>query len=130
MTDPIADMLTRLRNASKAHNEYVDIPKSKLKLALTRVLKSEGFIDDFKIVEMGPQGLLRVFLKYTADGEGVVRGVKRVSTPGCRRYHGAREIPRPYGGLGILILSTPRGIMTDTQARADGIGGEVICCVW
>jgi small subunit ribosomal protein S8 len=130
MSDPVADMLTRIRNASKARNEFVDIPKSSLKLNLVRLLKSEGFVEDFKIVDAVPQGFLRVFLKYSPGGEQVIRGLKRVSTPGSRKYVGKKKIPRPLGGLGIAILTTPKGIMTDTQARKEGIGGELLCCVW
>lgn len=130
MTDPVADMLTRIRNANKAHREFVDIPKSALKLALIRVLKSEGFVEDFKIVDAAPQGFLRVFLKYSPGGEAVIRGLRRVSTPGSRKYVGKKKIPRPLGGLGVAILTTPKGIMTDTQARRDGLGGEILCYAW
>jgi small subunit ribosomal protein S8 len=130
MSDPVADMLTRIRNASKAHREFVDVPASKLKLALIRVLKGEGFVEDFKIVEGAPQGFLRVFLKYAPDGEKVIRGMRRMSTPGSRKYVGKKRIPRPLGGLGVAILTTPKGIMTDAQARREGIGGELLCCVW
>ncbi|MEI6633561.1 MAG: 30S ribosomal protein S8 [Chlamydiota bacterium] len=130
MTDPIADMLTRIRNASKARNEFVDIPKSSVKLNLIRLLKSEGFVEDFKIVDAVPQGFLRVFMKYAAGGEPVIRGLKRVSTPGSRKYVGKKKIPRPLGGLGIAIVTTPRGIMTDTQARKEGVGGELLCYAW
>lgn len=130
MSDPIADMLTRIRNASKARNECVDIPKSGLKLDLVRLLKSEGFVEDFKIVDAVPQGFLRVFLKYAPGGEQVIRGIKRVSTPGSRKYVGKKEIPRPLGGLGIAVLTTPKGIMSDAQARREGIGGELLCYVW
>jgi len=130
MTDPIADMLTRIRNASKARNEFVDIPKSSVKLNLVRLLKGEGFVEDFKIVDAVPQGFLRVFLKYTAGGEQVIRGLKRVSTTGSRKYVGKKKIPRQLGGLGIAIVTTPRGIMTDTQARKEGVGGELLCYVW
>lgn len=130
MTDPIADLLTRIRNANKARSEFVDIPTSKIKLELVRLLKSEGFIEDFKIIEGVPQGSLRVFLKYAPGGERVIRGLKRVSTPGSRKYVGKKRIPRTLGGLGIAILTTPKGIMTDAQARKEGIGGELLCTVW
>ncbi len=130
MTDPIADMLTRIRNANKARNEYADIPASKLKLEMIRILKGEGFIEDFKIVEASPRGFVRVFLKYAAGGERVIRGLRRVSTPGSRRYVGKKEIPRTLGGLGIAILTTPKGVMTDAQARREGVGGELLCTVW
>ncbi len=130
MTDPIADMITRIRNATRARAEYVDIPKSKLKLELTRVLKGEGFIEDFKMMEADVRGFIRVFLKYATDGEQVIRGIKRASSPGRRRYVGVKDIPRPFGGLGVAILSTSKGIMTNSQSKAQGLGGEVICYVW
>ena len=130
MTDPIADMLTRIRNANKARKEFVDISKTKLKLEITRVLKSAGFIEDFKMMDVGIQGSLRLFLKYSKDRERVIRGLKRVSKSSRRVYVGAKEIPHPFGGLGVAILSTSRGIMTDSQSRQEGIGGEVICYVW
>lgn len=130
MTDPIADMLTRIRNATQARSEYVDIPKSKLKVALIRILKGEGFIEDFKIMDVGIRGFIRLFLKYTKDGEGVIRGIKRASTPGRRHYVGVKEIPRPFGGLGVAILSTSKGVMTNSQSKAQGLGGEVIFYVW
>jgi small subunit ribosomal protein S8 len=130
MTDPIADMLTRMRNANRSRDEYVDIPKSKLKLELVRILKSEGFIEDFKMMDADFRGFIRVFLKYTAGGEQVIRGIVRASTPGLRRYVGVKETPRPLGGLGVAILSTSKGIMTNAQSKAQGVGGEVICYVW
>ena len=130
MTDPIADMLTLIRNATRAKKAFVDIPRSKLKLDLTRILKSEGFIEDFKISDAGPQGFLRLFLKYTPERESVIRGIKRVSTPGHRRYAGVDSIPRPFGGMGVAVLSTSKGLMTDRQCRAERMGGEVLCYVW
>ncbi|MCX6354598.1 MAG: 30S ribosomal protein S8 [Candidatus Aureabacteria bacterium] len=130
MTDPVADMLTRIRNANKARNEYVDIPSSKIKLNLTRLLKSEGYIEDFKVVDIGLQGVLRLFLKYTPEGERVITGLKKISTPGGRRYVGVKKMTAPLGGLGIAVLSTPKGMMTDRQARDAGVGGEVLCYVW
>ena len=130
MTDPIADMLTRIRNATQARSEYVDIPKSKLKIELVRLLKSEGFIEDFKIMDADSRGFIRLFLKYTKGGEGVIRGITRASTPGRRQYVGVKETPRPFGGLGIAILSTSKGVMTNSQSKAQGLGGEVICYVW
>lgn len=130
MTDPIADMLTRIRNASSARKAYVDIPKSKLKLQITRVLKSEGFIDDFKIGDVGVQGFLRLFLKYSGDREGVIRGIKRASRPGRRMYVGTDEIPRILGGMGIAIVSTSKGVMTDKQSRTERLGGELLCYIW
>lgn len=130
MTDPVADMLTRIRNASRARAEYVDVPQSGLKLELTRILKGQGFIEDFKVLELEPAGILRLFLKYTPEGAEVINGIKRVSTPGRRRYVGLKEIPRPLKGMGVAILTTPKGLMTDTQAREAKIGGEVLCYVW
>ena len=130
MTDPVADMLTRIRNASKARREFVDIPKSTLKLALVRVLKSEGFVDDFKIADAPPQGILRVYLRYAPGGKEVIRGLRRVSTPGSRKYVDKKKIPRPLGGLGVAILTTPKGVLTDAQARREGVGGEILCYAW
>ncbi|MCX6357621.1 MAG: 30S ribosomal protein S8 [Candidatus Aureabacteria bacterium] len=130
MTDPIADMLTRLRNGNKARSKFVDVPKSKMKLELTRLLKGQGFIEDFKVMEIGPGGMLRLFMKYSDDGGSAIRGLKRVSKPGCRRYVGVREMPRPLRGLGVAVVSTPKGIMTDTQAREAKVGGEVVCYLW
>ncbi len=130
MTDPIADMLTRLRNANSAHKEFVDAPKSKMTLELTRLLKREGFIDDFKFVDLGNRSMLRIFLKYAEDGETVIKGLKRISKPGCREYTSAKEAPLPFGGLGIGILSTSKGLMTGKQCRKEKIGGEVLCHVW
>lgn len=130
MTDPIADMLTRIRNGSRAKSEYIDIPRSRLKLEIIRVLKSEGFIEDFKIMDVGSMGFLRIFLKYTKEGEAVVQGLKRVSTPGRRAYVGSDGIPRPFKGMGVAILSTTKGVMTGRQARTEGLGGEVLCTIW
>ncbi|MEJ2745393.1 MAG: 30S ribosomal protein S8 [bacterium] len=130
MTDPIADMLTSIRNAYQARSEYADIPKSRLKIELIRILKSEGFIEDFKIMDAGSRSFIRLFLKYTKDGKGVIRGIKRASTPGRRHYVGVKETPRPFGGLGVAILSTSKGVMTNAQSKAQGIGGEVVCYVW
>jgi len=130
MTDPIADMLTRIRNANQARSEYVDIPKSRLKVELVRLLKSEGYIEDFKIMDADSRGFIRVFLKYTKKGIGVIRGIKRASSPGRRYYVGVKETPRPFGGLGVAILTTSKGIMTNSQSKAQGLGGEVICYVW
>jgi small subunit ribosomal protein S8 len=129
MTDPIADMLTRVRNASTRRFETVDIPASKLKVSLAQVLKDEGFIRDFKQVSDDKQGMLRVFLKYER-GRGVIVGIKRVSKPGRRIYVRSDEIPPVLGGLGVSILSTSRGVMTDRQARRGNVGGELLCTVW
>ncbi len=130
MTDPIADLLTRIRNANIAYHETLDIPASKMKQSVLQVLKDEGFIRDFEYIEDGKQGVLRLQMKYGAGKERVISGLKRISRPGLRVYARRDEIPRVLGGLGIAILSTSRGLMTDKQARQAGIGGEVVCYVW
>jgi len=129
MTDPIADMLTRIRNANARRFEAVDVPASKLKTNIARVLKEEGYIRDFKLISDTKQGLIRLFLKYEA-GKSVITGLKRVSSPGRRVYVRSDEIPPVLGGLGVSILSTSRGIMTDRQARRSNVGGELVCAVW
>jgi small subunit ribosomal protein S8 len=130
MTDPIADLLTRIRNANIAYHETLDIPASKVKGSLLQLLKDEGFIRDFAYIEDGKQGTLRLQMKYGAGKERVISGLKRISRPGLRVYERRDEIPRVLGGLGIAILSTSRGLMTDKQARQAGLGGEVVCYVW
>ncbi|REJ38360.1 MAG: 30S ribosomal protein S8 [Bacillota bacterium] len=130
MTDPIADLLTRIRNASMAYHDTVDIPASRLKRDIVQILKDEGFIQDYQLIKQDPQGILRVYLKYGPNKERVITGLKRISKPGLRIYAKANEIPRVLGGLGVAILSTSRGVMTDRQARREGVGGEVICYVW
>jgi len=131
MTDPIADMLTRIRNAVMARHETVLIPASKMKVAIAKVLKDEGFIRDYELLKgPTPQKILKIYLKYTEDKEPVITGLKRISKPGRRVYVGRKEIPRVYGGLGIAILSTSQGIMTGYEAYKRGIGGELICYVW
>ncbi|GAW90896.1 30S ribosomal protein S8 [Calderihabitans maritimus] len=130
MTDPIADFLTRIRNANTVYQETVEIPSSKMKKALAEILKNEGFIKDYEYIEDGKQGILRLYLKYGPNKEKVITGLKRISKPGLRVYVKKDEIPRVLGGLGIAILSTSKGIMTDKQARKEGVGGEVICYVW
>ncbi|NLM42243.1 MAG: 30S ribosomal protein S8 [Firmicutes bacterium] len=130
MTDPIADMLTRIRNASSVKHESVDIPRSKLKEELARILKDEGFIRDYKVIDDNKQGIIRVYLKYDPVQGSVIRGLKRISKPGARVYASKEEVPRVLGGLGVAILSTSKGIVTDRVARKEGIGGEVICYVW
>ena len=130
MTDPIADMLTRIRNASKAKLEKVDIPSSKLKLEIAKILKDEGYIKNLKMVKDRRQGVIRVYLKYTDEEAPVIQGLKRVSRPGCRVYVGNDTIPKVLAGLGVAILSTPKGIQTGKQARKDNVGGEVLCHVW
>jgi small subunit ribosomal protein S8 len=130
VTDPIADMLTRVRNANAAGHEEVRVPASKLKAEIARILKEEGFIQDWTWVHDGPQGTLRITLKYGPKRERVLRGIRRVSKPGLRVYVRRTQIPRVRGGLGVAILSTSRGILTDRQARRLGVGGEVLCYVW
>lgn len=129
MTDPIADFLTRIRNAMTAHHKVVDVPASKLKESLAAILKDQGFISDYQKVEEGPQGVIRVALRYI-NGTSSVVGLRRVSRPGLRRYAGATELPRVKNGLGIAIISTSQGLMTDKEARTRNIGGEVLCYVW
>lgn len=130
MTDPIADMLTRLRNANSVFHEKVEIPGSKIKKAIAAVLKEEGFIKDFKFSEDDKQGVLTLTLKYGPEREKVITGIKRISKPGLRAYAKNDQIPRVLGGLGIAIISTSKGIMSDKQARRAGLGGEVIAYVW
>ncbi|HCP14347.1 MAG TPA: 30S ribosomal protein S8 [Peptococcaceae bacterium] len=130
MTDPIADFLTRIRNANSVHHEKVEIPASKLKKTLAEILKQEGMIKDFEYIEDGKQGILRVYLKYGANKQKVITGLKRISRPGLRVYAKKDEIPKILGGLGIAIISTSQGVMTDKQARKSGLGGEVLCYVW
>ena len=130
MTDPIADMLTRIRNAVTVKHDYVNIPASKMKAAIAKVLKDEGFIREFETFEEGPRRFLRVHLSYTDKREPILNGLKRVSRPGLRVYVEKREIPRVYNGLGIAILSTPKGIMAGQQAWRMQTGGEILCYVW
>ena len=130
MTDPIADMLTRIRNAIAAKHSRVDIPASKLKLEIARILKEEGYIANYKPTEEDGHKVIRVYLKYGSNNEAAISNVSRVSRPGCRVYVRRTEIPRVLGGLGINILTTPRGVMTGRQARKQGVGGEVLCEIW
>jgi small subunit ribosomal protein S8 len=130
MTDPIADMLTRIRNASKAKLEKVDIPSSKVKLEIAKILKDEGYIKNVKMVKDRRQGVIRVYLKYTDEETPVIQGLRRVSRPGCRVYVGNDGIPKVMGGMGTAILSTPRGVQTGKQAKKENVGGEVLCHVW
>jgi len=130
MTDPIADMLTRIRNALIASHNTVDIPSSRLKIDIAKVLKSEGFIKNFKITDDQKQGIMRIFFKHDDQGDSIIDGLKRMSKPGCRMYSKSDKIPQVLNGFGISILSTSKGIMTDKQARKMGVGGEVICSVW
>src|SRR5215468_11675632 len=130
MSDPIADLLTRIRNASRAEHEKVDIPASKLKLRITEVLKEEGFVKNFRVIEDNKQGTLRVYLKYGAGGEKMISGLVRVSRPGRRVYVGKDDIPTVLGGMGVVILSTSRGVVTDRESRRQQLGGEVLAYVW
>lgn len=130
MTDPVADMITRIRNGVRAKLQKVDIPSSKLKVEIARILKDEGYVSNYKLSEDSKQGVLRVYLKYGAGMERVITDLQRVSRPGCRIYCGKDEIPRVYGGLGINILSTSRGLMTGRSAAREGVGGEILCNVW
>ncbi|OGW46998.1 MAG: 30S ribosomal protein S8 [Nitrospirae bacterium RBG_13_41_22] len=129
LTDPVADMLTRIRNATRIKAEKVDIPISKMKLEIAKILKEEGFIRAYKILKDKRQGILRVIPKYV-DNESVILGLKRVSKPGRRVYVGSREIPRVIGGLGVAILTTSKGILSDKVCRRESVGGEVVCYVW
>ena len=129
ITDPIADMLTRIRNAGTARHETVDVPASKMKKAIAEILLNEGYIKSYQLVDDGTQGVIRITLKYLPGKEKAIQGLKRVSKPGLRVYAGADELPRVLKGLGIAIISTSKGIMTDAQARQQGVGGEVLCFV-
>ena len=130
MTDPVSDMLTRIRNATTVRHDRTDIPASKTKLEIAKILKQEGYIRTFKTLEEGPQGLIRVYLKYAEDGEPVIHGLQRVSKPGRRVYRGADDLPRVRNGLGVAVVSTNRGVLTDEQARSLRVGGEVLCEIW
>jgi len=130
VTDPIADLLNRVRNGQKARFDKVDIPASQMKTSIARILKEEGYIKNFKLIRDNKQGILRVQLKYDENREGSIAGVKRVSKPGCRVYVGHNDIPRIMNGMGVAILSTSKGLMTDRQARKEVVGGELLCSVW
>jgi small subunit ribosomal protein S8 len=130
MTDPIADMLTRIRNANVASHDSVDIPSSKLKLAITRILKDEGYIEEFEVIEGHPTSTIRVTLKYAADRAKTIHGLTRISTPGLRVYTAADKLPKVLGGMGTAIISTSAGLMTDKQAARKKLGGEVIAHIW
>ena len=130
MTDPIADLLTRIRNANLAHHEVVEIPASKIKKSIAEILKSEGFIRDVEYIEDNKQGVIRVFLKYGEDRNRVITGLKRISKPGLRKYAKADSLPKVLNGLGIAIISTSAGVITDKEARSKQVGGEVIAYVW
>jgi small subunit ribosomal protein S8 len=130
VTDPIADMLTRIRNANTANHETVDIPASKIKRSVAQILKEEGFIRDFELISQGPQGIIRIHLKYGPDREKVITGLRRISRPGLRVYTSKSEIPRVLGGLGLVIMSTSKGVMSGKRAKREGCGGEVLAYVW
>ena len=130
MTDPIADFLTRIRNANMAKHESLEVPASKIKRSIAEILKNEGFIRDYEFIEDNKQGIIRVFLKYGKNGERVISGIRRISKPGLRSYVKADAVPKVLNGLGIAILSTSEGVMTDKDARAKKIGGEVIAYFW
>ena len=130
ITDPVADMLTRIRNANTAKHESVDVPASNLKKAIAKILLDEGYIKSYEVVEDGTQGVIRIQLKYLAGKEKGISGLRRVSKPGLRVYAGADELPRVLKGLGIAIISTSKGVMTDKKARANHVGGEVLAFVW
>ena len=130
VSDPIADFLTGVRNAIRARRRKVDVPATRFKTEIARVLLRERFINNFKVIEDSKQGVLRLYLKYTADEQSVISGIKRVSTPGRRQYVRSVRIPRVQGGLGTSIVSTSRGLMTDREAREAGLGGELVCQIW
>jgi small subunit ribosomal protein S8 len=130
MTDPIADMLTRIRNGITSHHDRVELPASKLKVEVARILKKEGFIRNFAVKEEQPQSVLRIDLKYSEDGEPVIHGIERISRPGRRVYRNKQEIPRVLGGLGLAIVSTSKGVLSGQDAVKSGVGGEVLCQIW
>lgn len=130
MTDPIADLLTRIRNANTIKAERVDIPVSKLKLEIVKIFKEKGFVKGYRLLKDKKQGILRVSLKYSANGERIISGLRRISKPGRRLYVGKENIPRVMGGIGVAVLSTSKGVFTDEACRREGVGGEVICYIW
>jgi small subunit ribosomal protein S8 len=130
MTDPIADMLTRIRNAGGARFDKVDIPASRMKINLARILKEEGFIKNYKVIKDNRQGILRVYLRYGEHQTPLIQGLKRISKPGRRVYTGHAELPKVQGGLGVAVISTSQGVITDRQARKLNVGGEVLCEIW
>ncbi|MFQ5648357.1 MAG: 30S ribosomal protein S8 [bacterium] len=130
MTDPIADYLTRIRNAAQARHRKVDIPASNFKKSITRILKEYGYIKDYLLIDDKKSGMIRIYLKYDSDGESVINGVKRISTPGLRKYVKSKELPRVFNNLGISILSSPKGLISDRDARKLNVGGEVVCYIW
>jgi len=130
VTDPIADMLTRIRNAIMARHDFVLVPASKTKLSIARILKEEGFISEYEVLRGKPHRVIKLYLKYDDNNKSLISGLERVSKPGLRVYVGQKEIPRVYGGLGLAILSTPKGVITGKQAWRQGVGGELLCYVW
>ena len=130
LTDPIADMLTRIRNANMAEKKNVQMPHSKMKSEVARLLKSEGFIQDYTMENEGGKSVLKLFLKYTVEREPIIQGLRRISKPSCRKYVTSSEVPRVLGGIGVAILSTSSGVMTDNEARKQNVGGEVLCYIW
>jgi small subunit ribosomal protein S8 len=130
VTDPIADMLTRIRNAFLIKTEKVDIPASRMKVEIAKILKEEGFIKSYKIIKDKKQGILRVTLKYTVDNKPIVTGLKRISKPGRRVYSGKDEVPKVMGGVGIAVVTTSKGVLSDRECRSEGVGGEVLCYIW
>ncbi len=130
MTDPVSDMLTRIRNATGVRHDRTDMPASKMKLELAKILKQEGYIRTFKVLEDGPQGVIRIYLKYADDGEPVIHGLRRISRPGRRVYRAVGDLPKVRNGLGVAVVSTSRGVITDEQARGLQVGGEVLCEIW
>jgi small subunit ribosomal protein S8 len=130
MTDPVADLLTRVRNATKEKHEKVEIPASRLKANIVRVLKDEGYIKNFRLMREEGRPMIKVYLKYTEAGDSVIQGIKRISRPGLRRYSGYEKVSKPLGGAGITIVSTSQGVITGQKARIQKVGGEVLCEVW
>ncbi|MGB4503723.1 MAG: 30S ribosomal protein S8 [Syntrophaceticus sp.] len=130
VTDPIADFLTRIRNANQVYREYVEVPASKMKQSMAEILKEEGYIKHYEYIKDGKQGILRLYMKYGPNRRKVITGLKRISKPGLRVYVKKDEVPRVLGGLGVAVISTSRGLMTDKQARKEGLGGEVVCYIW
>ncbi len=130
MTDPLADLCTRIRNASRAKHDLIEMPSSQVKEAVVKILRDEGYIKAYRVVEDEKQGVLKIYLRYRDDGEPVIAGIRRISKPGLRRYVGAGEVPKVLGGLGITVLTTSQGVMTGKEAQKRNVGGEMICEVW
>jgi small subunit ribosomal protein S8 len=130
MTDPVADLLTRIRNATKEKHEKLELPASRLKANVVRVLKEEGYIKNFRLMREEGRPIIKVYLKYTEKGDSVIQGIRRISRPGLRRYSGYEEMPRPLGGAGVAIVSTSKGVTTGHKARVQKVGGEILCEVW